>query len=100
MTGAGPHRPWPRARHPDQRRRPAAGRSFRDVREFKRLLLEDERQLARNLTRQLVVYATGAPVRFGDRAEIERILDRIGPGGHGVRSTVHEIVQSSLFLNK
>ena len=26
-------------------------------------------QIARNLARQLVVYATGAPVRFGDRAD-------------------------------
>lgn len=76
------------------------GRTFRDVRGLKRLLLEDERQLARNLTRQLVVYATGAPVRFGDRAEVERILDRTGPRDHGVRSLVHEIVQSPLFLNK
>ncbi len=76
------------------------GRTFRDVRELKGLLLEDERQLARNLARQLVVYATGAPVRFGDRAEVEGILDRTVPGHHGVRSLIHEIVQSPLFLNK
>jgi mono/diheme cytochrome c family protein len=34
------------------------GRAFRDVRELKRLLLADERQLARNLVGQLVTYAT------------------------------------------
>jgi hypothetical protein len=76
------------------------GRSFRDVRELKRLLLEDERQLARNLTRQLLVYATGAPVRFGDRRRVEQILDRAAPRGYGVRTIVHEIVQSELFLSK
>src|SRR5262249_48933689 len=36
------------------------GRTFGDIRALKRLLMNDERQLARNLTRQLVVYATGA----------------------------------------
>jgi hypothetical protein len=76
------------------------GRTFRDIRELKRLLLDDEAAVARNLARQLVVYATGAPVRFGDRPEIERILGRAGPRQYGVRTLVHEIVQSDLFLNK
>jgi hypothetical protein len=52
------------------------GSSFADVGEFKRLLSADERRIARNLAGQLVVYATGAPVRFGDRAEVDAILDR------------------------
>lgn len=76
------------------------GRSFTDVREFKRLLLSDERQIARNLVRQLVVFATAAPVRFSDRPEIERILDATQAGGWGVRSLVHAVVQSELFLHK
>src|SRR5262249_11504688 len=38
------------------------GRRFRDINELKRLLLDDERQIARNLAQQLVVYATGAPI--------------------------------------
>ena len=37
--------------------------------------VEDERPIARNLARQLTIFATGAPVRFSDREEIERILD-------------------------
>ena len=76
------------------------GRPFRDVRELKRLLLADERQIARNLVGQLVTYATGTPVRFGDRAEVERILDGAAPGGFGTRSLVHAIVQSEMFRNK
>jgi hypothetical protein len=76
------------------------GRKFADVREFKRLLLADEPQIARNLTRQLVVYATGAPVTFGDRAKIERILERAVSHQYGVRTLVQEIVRSELFLNK
>jgi hypothetical protein len=76
------------------------GRKFRDIREFKQLLLNDEKQIARNLARQLTVYATGAPVRFGDRAQIEQALQRASSSQYGVRFLVHEIVQSELFRNK
>jgi hypothetical protein len=76
------------------------GRPFRDIRELKALLLTDERQIARNLVHQLVVYASGAPVRFSDRPEVERILDRAASSEYGVRSLIHEIVQSPLFLMK
>ena len=76
------------------------GRPFADIRDFKRLLLGEERQVARNLARQLATYATGAPVRFSDRAAIEEILQRTAARGHGVRALIHEIVQSELFLKK
>lgn len=76
------------------------GRKFADVRELKRLLLADERQLARNLAQQLTVYATGAPVRFGDRPAIEAALDHAQAGHYGVRSLISEIVQSDLFQYK
>ncbi|PAW84794.1 MAG: hypothetical protein B9S33_11080 [Pedosphaera sp. Tous-C6FEB] len=76
------------------------GRKFRDIFEFKRLLLADERQIARNLASQLVVYATGAPVRFGDRPQVEQLLARAASTQYGVRSLVHELVQSELFQSK
>jgi len=76
------------------------GRTFKDIRDFKRLLLADETQIARNVARQLAVYATGAPIRFADRAAIERILQGARPRQYGVRTLVHQIVESELFLNK
>ncbi|HVW21922.1 MAG TPA: DUF1592 domain-containing protein [Opitutaceae bacterium] len=76
------------------------GRAFRDIRDFKRLLLSDEALIARNLARQLAVYATGAPIRFADRAPIERILGAARPSGYGVRTLIHQIVASDLFLRK
>ena len=78
----------------------ADGRKFHDIRDFKQLLLDDEKQIARNLARQLTVYATGAPVRFGDLAQIEQVLQRASASHYGVRSLLHEVVQSELFLNK
>ena len=76
------------------------GRKFRNVAEFKHLLLDNEKLIARNLARQLTVYATGAPVRFGDRERIEQILQNASASHYGVRSLLHEVVQSDLFLSK
>jgi len=76
------------------------GRPFTDVRELKKLLVQDEVPVARNLARQLTVFATGAPVRFSDRGEIEKILAAGKPSRYGVRSIVHAVVQSDLFRNK
>ena len=76
------------------------GGKFKDIRELKALLLADEKQIARNLTQQLMVYATGAVIRFGDRARIEEILARTAASNYGVRTLVHEIVQSELFQSK
>jgi hypothetical protein len=76
------------------------GRKFSDIRDLKRMLLENEKQIARNLARQFIVYATGAPARFSDRAVIERILQHASAKNYGVRTLVHEVVQSELFLQK
>ena len=76
------------------------GRRFQDIHELKQLLLADDKQIARNLARQLAVYATGAPIHFADRESIEQILERASSSHYGVRSLILELVQSELFLNK
>lgn len=76
------------------------GRHFNDIREFKTLLLADERGIAHNLVDQLVTYATGAAVRFGDRPQVEAILGRAAKSRFGVRSLIEELVQSDLFQSK
>ncbi len=76
------------------------GRPFKDVRELKKLLVTDEAPIARNLVRQLSVFATGAPVRFSDRDEIEGILARAKSSQYGVRTLIEELVQSQLFQTK
>jgi hypothetical protein len=76
------------------------GRPFNDVREFKKLILSDETAVARNLVRQLVVFATGAPVGYSDRPEVEAILARAKAREFGVRTLIEELIQSPLFQNK
>ncbi len=78
----------------------ADGRAFKDIEEFKKLLLEDPRAIARNMVGQLVIYATGASVGFADRAAVEQVLDRTADSRNGMRSLIHEIVQSRLFQTK
>jgi hypothetical protein len=47
-----------------------------------------------------MVYATGAPVRFSERDELEKILQRASSRHYGVRTLVEEIVRSELFQTK
>jgi hypothetical protein len=77
------------------------GRAFKDVREFKQLLLDHEEQtVARNFVTQLATYATGAPVGFQDRKQLEAILRQTRGSDYGVRSIVHGVVRSDLFQFK
>ncbi len=76
------------------------GRPFEDIRKFKQLLRSEDAQMARNLVQQLVVYATGAPVRFSDRAQVEKLVEQTRADQNGARSIIHAIVQSDLFRQK
>jgi hypothetical protein len=77
------------------------GGTFRDIREFKKLLLDHEEQkVARNLVGQLATYATGAPIGFSDRKQVDEILGKTRGSDYGMRGIVEGIVQSDLFRNK
>ena len=76
------------------------GAEFGNVVDLKRLLLKDEHKIARNFVSQLITYATGTPIRFADREEVERMLDATAAEGYAMRSLIHQIVQSTLFTNK
>lgn len=54
-------------------------------------------QIARTVTKKLITYATGTPVSFADRAEIERIVASTRANDHGFRSLIHAVVGSQLF---
>ena len=50
------------------------GQRFRNIDEFKQLLLKDKDQLARALTEKLLTYATGGAPERRDKPEIEAIV--------------------------
>lgn len=74
------------------------GRPFRDIGEYKQLLMANKDQLARSLAGKLVAYATGAEPKLADRARIEKIVAAIRDKNYGFRSLVHEVVRSPIFL--
>ncbi|MCI0681074.1 MAG: DUF1592 domain-containing protein [Gemmataceae bacterium] len=78
----------------------ADGRKFADIDEFKQLLLDERDQIARALAIRLTTYATGATVQAGDQPEIDAIVARVREKSYGLRTLVHEVVQSPLFQNK
>lgn len=78
----------------------ADGRSFRDIDEYRRILLEDPDLLARNLVEKLIVYATGAEIQFADREVVGQIVRETRETKHGLRSLLHAVVQSRCFRHK
>ncbi len=75
----------------------ADGETFDDIRQFKRILRDQDEVFARGLTRKLMTYALGRRIGFSDRSEIDRIVKATADGGYGMRTLIHEIVQSDLF---
>jgi hypothetical protein len=78
----------------------ADGRRFRDIDEYKQLLLKDKDQLTRALAGHLLTYATGAPPGPGDAAAIDAIVQNLSDKNHGLRALVHEVVRSKPFQHK
>jgi hypothetical protein len=76
------------------------GRSFSDIREFKQILLEDKKQLARCFVGKLMTYLTGATPDFADREVIEQIVSATAPSDYGIRDLIHGVIQSRVFTQK
>jgi hypothetical protein len=76
------------------------GRTFEDIDGFKRLMLANEEQLARALAEQLVAHLTGARMQFADRLVVAALVKESRASGYGVRSLIHGVIQSRLFLEK
>ncbi len=77
----------------------ADGRAFQNVDGLKKLLLEDRDQLARCVAEKLLIYGTGRGLRYSDRAVVDDIVARSRERGYGLRSLVHDVVQSQLFTD-
>jgi hypothetical protein len=76
------------------------GRSFKTIEDFKKLILADPEQIARSITEKLMVYSTGHTVGFNDQKAINAILVDAKKSDYGLRTLVHSIVASELFLTK
>lgn len=75
----------------------ADGRPFTGIRDYKRLLSENETLMARTLTRLLLTYGLGRECGFSDRPEVERIVAKVRNENNGLRRIIQEVVQSKTF---
>ena len=78
----------------------ADGRPFDDFESFRQLVSKDPNPLARNFAEKLLIYATGSPIRFADRDEIDRIVAATQKDDYGLRSLIHGAIASDVFLRK
>lgn len=76
------------------------GESFFDLEGLQEILSANPEQIARCFASQFLTYATGAKPSFADRKELDRIVASAEKNGFGLRSIVHAVIQSKLFLNK
>ena len=76
------------------------GRAFANVTELQKLLVKDSRHLLKNVARQFSVYSTGRSLSFSDRDQIEAIVTSTEKNGGGIRTLIHELIQSELFRTR
>ncbi len=75
-------------------------RAFKDVTDFQTLIAADSGRLLRNLAQQFAIYSTGRDISFGDRDQIATIVANTQKNRGGVRTLIHELVQSRLFQTR
>ncbi|MBS0201880.1 MAG: DUF1592 domain-containing protein [Planctomycetes bacterium] len=75
-------------------------RAFQDIVQFQSLMASDSRQLLKNLTEQFAIYATGRDISFSDRSQMAAIVAATEQQGGGVRTLIHQLVQSRFFQTR
>jgi hypothetical protein len=78
----------------------ADGRKFSSVVELQHILRKDPTPLLQNMTRQLAVYSSGRDLSFSDRDQVAALVAAAQKKGGGLRSLIHELVQSPLFQTR
>jgi hypothetical protein len=78
----------------------ANGDTFKNVKEFKKILVGKKDQFAKALTDKLLIYATGRKMTFKDHAEIGQIVDKVKIKGYGLQDALVEVAVSQIFKEK
>lgn len=76
------------------------GIEIADVRAYKAVLAAQPERLARSFVRKLMTFATGVSAEAGDEFIIDHVLKQSKASGFGVRTLIHEVVQSEIFTRK
>jgi hypothetical protein len=76
------------------------GSKFANMAEFQKLLLAGQDRVAHCIAEKLLIFASGRPMGFSDRSEIEKLVAQSKAKGHGLRDLIHAVVQSEVFRSK
>ncbi|MCA9082604.1 MAG: DUF1592 domain-containing protein [Planctomycetaceae bacterium] len=77
----------------------ADGREFSSFKEFRQCLLQDREIVARAIAGKLLTYSTGRRLVPGDRKQLDSIVMQAESSNLGLKSMIHAIVNSDLFLS-
>ncbi|MFT5128074.1 MAG: hypothetical protein ACI8W8_001683 [Rhodothermales bacterium] len=75
------------------------GRQFADFADFRELLKGDDERVARSLASKLLIYGTGRPLTAANRDDVAAVVAAARERDLGLRSMIHAVVQSDLFLH-
>ncbi|MBK8094020.1 MAG: DUF1592 domain-containing protein [Verrucomicrobiaceae bacterium] len=78
----------------------ADGRPFKDIKDFKQLLLAKPADVQRCLAEKLLTYATGAAPTYADGQAVNDIVGKSLKQGGGLKTFVTELVLSETFGRK
>ena len=92
---------YPKARDPiDTHATLPNGQTLRDIVDLKQYLKERHELVTRCLVQKLLSYAAGRRLEPADRGEIDRIVAELAKQGNGLRTLIHLVVESDVFLVK
>jgi len=76
----------------------ADGRKFDGFQSFRQHLAASEEQISWAIATKILIYATGRQITAADRSTVETIVQQAAKNNRGLRSTIHAVVESDLFL--
>lgn len=74
------------------------GKPFKDFIQYRELLKGQSDQVVFALAKKLLVYGTGRPVTVADRKHVEQVVEVVKRKNNGLRSMIHAIVDSEMFM--
>jgi len=78
----------------------STGVKFANMSDFQKLLLAGQDRVAHCITEKLLTFASGRPMGFSDRSEIDKLVTQSKAKGHAMCDLIHAVVQSEVFRSK
>ena len=72
---------------------------FSTTEEFKRIVMKNKKKVTEHFLKNLITFATGSEIQFTDRYVVDSIL-KSSAKNDGIKSLIHQVVQSRLFRYK